>query len=679
MKMVAFRVQHYRSILDSGWVTADDITVIVGKNESGKTSLLKALWKFRPFNDEPYDLNREWPRGHRREMATDKTAVTVRFAFSPEEREQLAAIHTTAAEITEVEIERRYDGLYCYRFLPHNPEDQPPTVSVFETLKKHFGDSPQSAFKYLKDHYTTLLKALLTPASRREESEDAAETAALRAFIYTMPAIAIGEGDALDSLQRSINQATTELGQSVPARQIVEMVHGWLPTFVYMDDYKIFKGSAQLDQVAQRKREHRLTEEDRTIMKIMEMAGLELDDEVRKVSQPDREQRILDLNDASRTLTEEIAYRWSQKKYEVLFQADGYHFITFVKDVDTHILVPLEERSKGFQWFFSFDMTFMYETNGMFQNAILLLDEPGLHLHAAAQQDLLVRIREYARHNQLLYSTHLPFMIDFTRLETIRIAEDTGAGGTHVHTNWGVADADARFTLQAAIGLSLSRQLLTDQYNLVVGEMADYWLLATLATMVADAGLPGLDERLTITPLGSAATIAFAGLLLQRRQMNVAVLTNSASVENAGLGEQARQWIQDDSRLVALDTVLELAYPCGMEEVFTEEYYRNQVEAVYRTELGAQTLEMPPISGSLVERAAQALAMRGITRFNRDRVARRIICDLTGKPISALPAPTLEKTTRLIEAINRIVNGWDAAGDMTVDLPIWSSPLEPIV
>ena len=80
----------------------------------------------------------------------------------------------------------------------------------------------------------------------------------------------------------------------------------------------------------------------------------------------------------------------------MVFQADGYHFITFVRDDASQVLVPLEERSKGFQWFFSFDMTFMHETKGKFKNAIILLDEPGLHLHPAAKRDLLKRIQAYS-------------------------------------------------------------------------------------------------------------------------------------------------------------------------------------------------------------------------------------------------------------------------------------------
>ena len=668
MKMVAFQIQHYRSILDSGWVDVEDFSVIVGKNESGKTSLLRALWKFNPYTDAPYDLSREWPRGHRREMHLDQPVATVRFEFTPEERATLAALHASAADITGVEIQRNYAGTYLYHFLPMNPEDTPPTTTVLDALKRVLSNSPQTMLRQLQERYAAVLTALLRPG--RGDTAMTPETmSALQTMVYTVPSRK--PADVADALNISVNQAVAELSAQLPARRVVELVHSWLPTFVYMDDYKIFHGSAQLDQMAQRKRERRLTDEDHTLITIMEMSGLELDDEVRKVSRPDREQRILDLNDASRTLTEEIAHRWSQKKYEVMFQADGYHFLTFVKDVDTHVLVPLEERSKGFQWFFSFDMTFMHETAGMFTNAILLLDEPGLHLHAAAQQDLLARLREYANTNQLIYTTHLPFMVDFAHTDAIRIAEDTGRDGTRVISDWSAADGDSRFTLHAAIGLALSRQLLCDQYNLIVDEVSDYWLLSTLIALYDESGFPGLDERLIITPLGGASTTAFAGLLLQRRHLNVAVLTAGAPADTHTADDLLQRWIRDDARVIALDQVLNLPYPCTLEDLFTEEFYCGQVQASYRTELGAAPLVLARAQAPILTRVTEALAARGLTRFNRSRVARHILHNLNGKTLEMLPDATLQRISRLVAAINRVVNSWDS------ELPATSHALPP--
>src|SRR5256885_6945469 len=62
MKAVKFRVQNFRNIDDSGWIPLERVTNFVRRNESGKTTLLKALHKFNPATEEPYDPQREFPR-----------------------------------------------------------------------------------------------------------------------------------------------------------------------------------------------------------------------------------------------------------------------------------------------------------------------------------------------------------------------------------------------------------------------------------------------------------------------------------------------------------------------------------------------------------------------------------------------------------------------------------------
>ena len=171
--------------------------------------------------------------------------------------------------------------------------------------------------------------------------------------------------------------------------------------------------------------------------------------------------------------------RWrttgSQRQYQVRFEADGHHVIAFVSDEVQAALVPLNERSRGFQWFFSFDTTFLHETQGTFKNAVILLDEPGLHLHAAAQRDLLARLKEYARDNQLIYTTHMPFMIDLERLDNLRVCTESKGKGSTVSADFYAADEHARFPLQAALGLSISQSLFIGSYNLVVEGVTDFW------------------------------------------------------------------------------------------------------------------------------------------------------------------------------------------------------------
>ena len=181
---------------------------------------------------------------------------------------------------------------------------------------------------------------------------------------------------------------------------------------------------------------------------------------------------------------------------------DGHHVIAFVSDEIQPALVPLDERSKGFQWFFSFDTTFLHATKGTFRNAVILLDEPGLHLHAAAQRDLLLRLKEYAEGNQLIYTTHMPFMIDMERLDNILVCIESKDQGTTVSSDFYAADEHARFPLQAALGLSISQSLFVGPYNLVVEGVTDFWLLSTMATILRSENVYTLDERIVVTPAG---------------------------------------------------------------------------------------------------------------------------------------------------------------------------------
>ena len=658
--MTAFRIQNFRSILDSGWIDVDDIAAIVGKNESGKTSLLKALWKFNPYNDsEAYVIDREFPRGKRKEKSLEKVVATVRFIFTDKEVEQITSIDESTQGITGVEIERNYKGTHSYRFLPHDPNRDFTLKWVISVIKEGFSELPEIASDSFKSRYQSAFSAFLNQVSQNEGSKFAIKQApefksSLHAFIQTSE-----DQQVIQRLHQSIDEVVIELGEKPPFQQAVDTAHQWLPTFIYMNDYKIFTGTAQLNQVQQRKNTGQLTEADKTIILIMEMAGLDLDDEVRKGGAPDREQRMLDMNDASQTLTDEIAHRWSQKQYEVMFQADGYHFITFVKDLHSKVLIPLEERSQGFQWFFSFDMTFMYETNGEFQNSILLLDEPGLHLHGSAQRDLLVRMKSYSKNNQLVYTTHLPFMIDFTRLHNIYVAEELEEQGTKVHKEWATAGEDSRFTLQAALGIAWSQSLFVGQYNLVVEGVTDFWFLTTISTILQEASLQGIDEQLVITPAGGASKVAYVGTILHGQKLDVMVLLDSDQEGKNAHEQLVRQWVMENKYVLMLGEILGMNHSCALEDLFSESYYLEFVQAAYHKELGKKTLKLGKESNqSIVERVETALKVHGIEHYNKGRVAKRIMKDLAQKNLSDLPDETVKNFNQVINAVNQIVQDW---------------------
>ncbi len=661
MKLTKFRVENFRSIRDSGWVELDDIAVIVGKNESGKTSLLKALWKLNPFHKVGYEIDREFPTGRRKEKSGDQVVVTAHFALSPDETQALAALHDSAKGITEVSVQRNYDGDYIYNFFPSSPAVDHDVKWVVGVIKDNLSELESPCSEHFKQQYQAALNKYIAEVEGGDGSKVAVAKAASLKSQFPSFVQQGYDNQRVQEQQQRMDEAVKEI-QATPWRKVADELQKRLPVFVYMDDYRIFSGAAQLDEVLTRKQRKQTKSEDETIMLIMEMAGLNLDEEVEKGNQEDKRQRMMDMNDASQTLTNQIANRWSQKRYEVMFQADGQHFETFVKDADQKALVPLEDRSKGFQWFFSFDMTFMYETQGSFAHAVILLDEPGLHLHAAAQRDLLRRMSAYAEKNQLIYSTHLPFMIDFARLDNIYVCEENASEGSRVHKDWATADKDARFTLQAALGLSWSQSLFVGRFNLVVEGVTDYWFLTTISTLLKDSGELGLDEQLVVTPAGGASKVAYVGTILHGQELNVAVLLDSDKEGDDAFKQLVHSWILKERLVLRVGQILGAAGNRALEDLFDEAYYVAQTQSAYAKELTGKKLTLAAKPGlSVVERVEEALKAAGIPDFNKGRVAKRIMEDLAKKKLSDLPPTTVGNFKKVIAAANALNVGWRKA------------------
>jgi energy-coupling factor transporter ATP-binding protein EcfA2 len=109
-------------------------------------------------------------------------------------------------------------------------------------------------------------------------------------------------------------------------------------------------------------------------------------------------------------LTKKFKELWKQGDYKFRLQADGNYLRIWVSDSVRPDEVELEARSKGLQWFLSFFLVFFIESAK--KNTTILLDEAGLSLHPLAQKDLLNFINYLAEKNQIIYTTHSPYLVD---------------------------------------------------------------------------------------------------------------------------------------------------------------------------------------------------------------------------------------------------------------------------
>jgi predicted ATPase/5S rRNA maturation endonuclease (ribonuclease M5) len=663
MKLIAFRVQMYKCVLDSGWVSVIPLTSLVGKNESGKTSLLMALHKFNPLTPEPYIINSEWPRGHRKQKDDSQVVCSVRFELSDEENDELGKITGQKLLINSIEISRDYGGRFEVT-LPEGifqdkltPSEIIEAITTIPEINSPIGES----FRAQVEKCIEEAKSLTT------ESGSGELTRMRDAQVKTLQKATTDEVDSSQYgfQQQFIEKYTARISEiadrlkNVP--DLKKKVHDYalsrIPPFIFMDEYRTFSGSANLDQVRQRRDSGNLTDEDKVLLMILALSGLDLDSECRKSEQTDREQRLYDLDDAAATINKEIENRWNQSKYEVVFAADGYQFFTFVKGQHDRALIKLDERSRGFQWFFSFDLLLMHESKGTLKDCVLLLDEPGLHLHPGGQRDLLDRLSEYAKGNTIIYTTHLPFLLDLQNPDGIKILSET-SHGTVVYNDLSDTKADDKLTLQAALGFEGGSRFLVAQRNLIVEGIDDLWILTELSNLLIRSGKPGLPEDVFISVAGGPTEAAYLATFMIGQKLDVVVLLDTDQNGEVVGGNLVRKWLTrcnaNSAQVLNLGPVAGIkGREFSIEDLFPEDSYRLLVEEVYKRELKFAEVPHLKLEGTdqVCKKVSKALANSNI-KFNKTTVSKIIKFDISKmRTIDELPKETVIKALNVIGAI----------------------------
>ena len=669
MELITFRVKMYKGIIDSDCVELDPLTVFVGKNESGKTSLLKALHKLNPYLPEPHDIEpesysiaTEWPRARRRERKETQEVCTAKFQLSDQEKADLAQITEQGTFPDTVEVSRNYAGQLVINFEDKifsdkpDPSDVDNACSVLPQVQGDFGvlfkqhadeclnearrfahEGRFTDLRNLAQKHQVLLQGGLSPSEPPQQIENnfiSEYIVGLEQLVQTL--------EPLPSIQSKVHKYVTD----------------HLPTFIYMDDYRAFRGTAELTDIKTRQDQDRLTEEDKTFLTILNLSGLDLD-ELIQLGQNDEEaveQRQYDLDDGAATLTKAISNRLRQRNYEVQYRTDGQRFLTFVKDDRDPALIRLEERSKGFQWFFSFDLMFMHESEGTFEGCVILLDEPGLHLHPEAQKDLLLRLEEYAKGNKLLYTTHLPFMIDLNHPDRIRVLKET-ENGIVVTSDLVEGPPEAKFVLQAALGMDASQSLLVADHNLVVEGVHDHYILAGLSNWLKQNGKEGLPEDVRITPGTSASEAVHVATFMIGQRLNVVALFDSDDEGRRAKDKLVKKWLtqytETHTEAILLGDAVGTSGDFELEDLFSDAFIIDIVEEVYSKQLANAEVDEIVLEdeGMIWKRIEGFMKDKGI-QINKGTLAKRLRQKLSNRQdASELPDETKEKAIKLFQKI----------------------------
>ena len=425
-----------------------------------------------------------------------------------------------------------------------------------------------------------------------------------------------------------------------------------------MSDYKIFSGDAQIDQVKSRQTNGSLTEEDNTFLTLLNVSNLDLDKLVQlgQGNVTNYKQRQYNLAGGAEILTLRISGIFSQRSYELDYRVDGNYFFTYIKDDYDTSLIELEQRSRGFQWFFSFDLMLTHETKETLKGSIILLDEPGLHLHPEAQEDLLKRLEAHSGKSNILYTTHLPFMIDLNHPDRIRILKETD-NGIVVTTNFTESSKKEKLVLQAALGMKASQSFLVAKRNLVVEGKTDYWILTELSNLLKQNGDLGLPDDVHITPGTGASEVVPVVTFMIGQNLDVVALFDSDKVGQDAKNKIVKNWLtqstESHTEVILLGDAFDVSGDLAIEDLFPENFMQEIIKETYSKELADTDVDkiLLPDDSMMINRINGFLKQRKI-QSNNGSISKRLRDKLSSmKDISDLPQETKENAIKLFQEI----------------------------
>ena len=225
--------------------------------------------------------------------------------------------------------------------------------------------------------------------------------------------------------------------------------------------------------------------------------------------------RSFDKRQASGYLTRKFQELWKQKQVEFDIDIDGPTLNIFVKDVGFAMPGNSTGAPRASGGMFRFAWRFTHATAGEFKDVIILLEEPGIHLHPAGQRDLIDFFDELGRNNQVIYTTYLPYMIDTGTPERVRIVE---IRNHHTRVIRGIVAPSRQpmIVIETALGLSPSMSdLLGHRATLIVEGTDDFVILNKLNRVIFKVGGARVASgRLSLASARSVQSPMYAGFLI---------------------------------------------------------------------------------------------------------------------------------------------------------------------
>jgi len=670
MKLIKARVQNYRSIKDTGEFDIEELkTILVGPNEAGKTVLLKALQQLsRPEGVKGFDIIRDYPRSLYNDITTkkvDPTEVEIVRGYFKLDEEDKKLIPTEFHNCTYV-LYRKLNNKGI-----HYLENAPEKISFKEIkndllrlsahLDKQFAEQGESEETKPSEKLEELTKLFYDSKILTEEN-----TKELLQWVEGNFTLIDEENEKEEKRHSKIIELIKRNNKN---DEVLKLLGDRTPVFVLFNNYFKVKPSVHLEHLADRVEQELLDDEyydygNLCLLKLLGFTARELAD-IGNTESPDSndadslknyrdtlDKRTYQLNGASIKLTKEIGRIWNPnpdrpEAERLRISADGQYLKVVVED-ELGVEIELDQRSEGFQWIVSFFVVFFAEAMDKHKNSILLLDEPGMSLHGLKQRDFRHTISRLAETNQVIYSTHSPFLVGSDELDIVRVVElKDREEGTKVHTTISSSDPAGLLPLQEALGYDLAQSLFTHKKNLILEGLTDYWYVEATSVMLREDKIVNLDNKIALVFANSAGKVVYYATILHAHNLKIAALLDSDVA-----GDQAANQENLIHTLGNKNILRTKEYCEKVSKPEIEDLLRETLIKIVKDEYGK---DVKSISDSQPNRAIIDIFAQEVSDFSKYKLAKAYLRWCKVNDSSKLTENEVENWKKFIEKINKVL------------------------
>ena len=425
MRLRKFRVRAFRCIHDSGEITVGDLAAFIGRNESGKTTILQALTLLnRDERISELDLCDEMNE----ELKNEINLAEGDFDLSQHERNIIKEKFPSLPEIKKIKLFRtnqKEKVQYEFEDIQFGETDNG-ELNSWENFSKQIIGFLDTIPNHLRIQVDTTFFEEGVPENQESFDNGMAE------FSNQFHVIAVQESKVIEEWEKIYEKPENQFSNLLSGESQRTALQNFIaselhPRFVYFSDYKKIYGNINLNEYLKEENREKaesiefIEEFDKaeTVRNLFYLAELNLKELDEVKTSPSKCIKL--LNAASNRLTAKLNPAWKGDPIHVdLRYNPGNIMSVVISDVHKDGTVTntglLNRRAEGFKWTFSFIVNFAAETQrAELKEAILLLDEPARNLHPTQQMGISDLLRNLAGSNQVLYATHSPFMIfDYT-------------------------------------------------------------------------------------------------------------------------------------------------------------------------------------------------------------------------------------------------------------------------